>query len=244
MKAAACCLTFVIMLTALDTTVLKGQAQNQGSGPTTTPSPGKGGSSAYSQRLPLDPLVPDEKSIAERIARTDKRVTDLLGETKVRVVSVELLALKPQSLAAAKQMPRRVEVTLFQPEREVGAKIAVNLQQRAVEQVEPLASRDVPMTEQDLADAFQLALREPEVQRLLPELSSFRVQTATASRTMVAAENTVTGLPIRGTDPNDPCTKHRCMQLFFRKGKDYFSEANVIVDLSAKHVSVERKRSK
>jgi len=244
MNVGARCLVLAVMLNIAATSVLKGQAQTQTSGGTKSPTPAKAASAPASQRLPFDPLMPEEKGIAERIARTDKRVTDLVGQAGVRVVSVELLALKPESLARAQQMPRHAEVILFQPEREVGAKIAVNLQRRTVEQVERLSSREVPMTQQDLTDAFQLASREPELQKILPELPSFRVQTATDSGTLVAAENMVTGLPIRGAEANDPCTKHRCMQLFFRRGKDYFSEASVIVDLSAKHVYVERKRSR
>jgi len=233
------CLVLALMLNIAAMRVLEAQAQTQTAGGPNSPTPAEA-----SQRLPLDPLVPQEKAIAERIARTDKRVMELVGEAGVRVVSVELLALKPESLATAQEMPRRAEVMLFQPEREVGAKIAVNLQRGTVEQVERLSSREVPMTQQDLSDAFQLALGEPELQKILPELPSYHVQTANESQVLVAAQNMVTGLPIRGTKPNDPCTKHRCMQLFFKRGRDYLSEASVIVDLSAKHVYVERKRSR
>lgn len=210
------------------------------------PSPPAAGADrvAGTEALPLDPLTPQERAAAERIARADKRVIELLSEAGVRAVSVELLAIKPESLASAQQMPRRAEVILFFPEREVGARIAVNLQRKAVEQVERIPGTQVPMTEQDLTDAFRLVLRDPELQKILPEVQSFRVQSATDSRTLVPAENMVTGLPLRGTEEKDPCTKHRCMQLFFKRGRDYFTEASVIVDLSAKHVYVERSRSR
>jgi hypothetical protein len=56
-------------------------------------------------------------------------------------------------------------------------------------------------------------------------------------------QNEVTGLPVRSNDPNDPCSKHRCMQLHFRRGTDYLSLA-VDVDITAKHATVARRQSR
>jgi hypothetical protein len=39
---------------------------------------------------------------------------------------------------------------------------------------------------------------------------------------------------------DDPCTKHRCVQLMFRRGRDYLADTTVWVDLTERHVYVER----
>ncbi len=140
---------------------------------------------------------------------------------------------------------RVIEVVLFRPEGEVGARVLVNLAQNSVANVQRLDSRQVPFTPDDLKDAFQLALREPQVQRALgSEAQSFHIQGQRSAPPAEPSENVVSGLPIRSSDPKDPCSKHRCLQLFFRRGTDFLSEPVVTVDLTAKHVSVERGKSK
>ena len=54
-------------------------------------------STTASERRALDLLDTEERAYAERIARTDKRVQELLGEEGVRVVSIEPILLKPKS---------------------------------------------------------------------------------------------------------------------------------------------------
>ncbi len=198
------------------------------------------------ERGALDPLTPDEESAAERIARSDKRVKEIFGEREVRLVSATPVLIKQgESLEKIDVHQRVVEVVLFRPEPEVGARVLVNLGQNSVANVERLDSRQVPFTPDDLNDAFQLALRDPQVQKALgSEAQSFHVQGQRNMPPAAASENVVSGLPIRSSDPKDPCSKHRCLQLFFRRGTDFLSEPVVTVDLTAKHVSVERRKSK
>ncbi len=158
-----------------------------------------------SERRALDPLTGDEQAVAERIARSDARVKELLGEAGVRLVSATPVLIK----------------------------------------TERLASDQVPFTNDDLADAFQLAMRDPEVLKALgPEARTFRPRTGPPGPpTAAAPQNTVGGLPVRSPDPNDPCSTHRCLRLTFRRGTDYLSEPIVVVDLTAKHVSVEKRNT-
>ena len=196
------------------------------------------------ERRALDPLTREEQAVAERIARNDGRVKQLLGESGVRLVSARPVLLKPEGGSPEKLdlNLRQVEVVLFHPQREVGARVVVNLQRSGVVDVQQLASRQVPMTADDLADATQLALKDAEVLRMLgPAAQSFRPQTADRE---AASENQVSGLPVRSTDPADPCSKHRCMDLHFRRGTDFLSEPVVVVDLTARHVYVERRKSR
>jgi len=193
----------------------------------------------------LDPLTPEEHAVAERIARNDAKVKQLLGEGAVRLVSITPVIIKrgdsPEKIDVHQ---REVEVVLFRPQGEVGARVLVNLRQNNVANLQRLESGQVPFTVDDLNDAFQLALRDAEVERTLgPEAKSFRVQAETTEPGAAPLENEVTGLPMRSSDPKDPCYKHRCLQLLFRRGNDYLSLA-VSVDLTAKTVAVDRGQGK
>jgi hypothetical protein len=198
---------------------------------------------AASERRALDPLTGDEQAAAERIARSDAKVKELLGETGVRLVSATPVLIKTESPERFDVASRQIEVVLFRPQGEVGARVVVNLQRNAVVEVSRLASDQVPFTNDDLADAFQLAMRDAEVLKALgPEARTFRPRTGPPGPAGTAApQNTVGGLPVRSPDPNDPCSTHRCLRLTFRRGTDYLSEPIVVVDLTAKHVSVEKR---
>ncbi len=201
-------------------------------------------SPAASERRALDPMLSEERANAERLARADSRVKKLLGEAGIRVVSVEPVVMKPDSLEQMDHMARYAEVVLFRPEGELGARVTVSLQQNAVTQVHPLTGSQIPMTTEDLAEAFQLALRDSQVQKMLgSEVQSFRVQVAPGEATPSNAENQVTGLPLHSTDAKDPCSKHRCLELFFRRGEDFLIGPSVIADLTAKHIYVERRKA-
>lgn len=199
------------------------------------------GSRVATDRRALDPLTPAEQALAERIARSDGRVKEVLGEAGVRLVSVIPVLLKADVPEKTNVAQRQVEVVLFQPQREVGARVIVNLRQNVAVAVNRLTGDQVPYTNDDLADAFQLALRDPEVVRVLgPAAQTFRPRTGPPTTTAATPENVVEGLPVRSSDPNDPCSKHRCLWLMFRRGNDYLSQPSVTVDLTDKRVSVEK----
>ena len=200
-----------------------------------------------SERAALDPLTQEEEATALRIARADGRVKEALAVDNVRVVSVIPVLIKrgdsPEKLDLHQ---REIEVTLFQPQTEVGARVLVNLREGSIASLQRLSSAQVPFTNDDLKEAFQLALRDAQVQRALgPAAESFRIESERPpTATAAVPENVVSALPVRSNDPNDPCSKHRCLELFFRRGTDYLNEPIVTVDLSAKHVTVERNQSR
>jgi hypothetical protein len=202
--------------------------------PTTRPTP-----NPKPERRALDPLTSQEQAVAERIARNDSRVKELLGESGVRVVSILPVLIKTESPEKFDVKQRQIEVVLFRPQGEVGARVVVNLSQNNVVAVNRLTGDQVPYTNDDLADAFQLALRDTEVVKALgPEAQTFRIRSAPPGA--AAPKNVVEGLPVRSSDPNDPCSKHRCLWLMFRRGNDYLSQPNVTVDLTDKRVYVEK----
>jgi hypothetical protein len=183
-------------------------------------------------------MTSGEQAAAERIARNDSRVKELLGESGVRVVSVLPVLIKAESPEKFDVKQRQIEVVLFRPQGEVGARVVVNLRQNNVVAVSRLTGDQVPYTNDDLADAFQLALRDAEVLRALPEAQSFRIRPVPPGA--ATPKNIVEGLPVRSSDPNDPCSKHRCLWLLFRRGNDYLSQPSVTVDLTDKRVYVEK----
>jgi len=193
------------------------------------------------ERRALDPLTSDERSLAAYVAQEDSRVKELLGGVgaRIRVVSVLPVLIKTESPEKFDVKQRQIEVVLFRPEGEVGVRVIVNLRKQNVVAVSRLTSDQVPYTNDDLADAFQLASRDPEVMKALgPEAQTFQVRPAAPSRT--TPKNVVEGLPVRSSDPNDPCSKHRCLWLMFRRGNEYLSEPSVTVDLTDKRVYVEK----
>jgi hypothetical protein len=198
--------------------------------------------------LPLDPLTKDEEARAERLALADPRVKELLGTTQHRLVSITLLALKPELRAEghetpeqSKQIVRHAEVVFFRPEGEIGVRAVVNLNGSSVKEVSRLDGDQVPLTADDLAIALPLALRNEEVRKALgPAAESFRVEQRGETLGSTAGLNVVRALRVRGKSAGDPCSKHRCLQLFFRRGAAFLQQPAVIVDLTASQVYVER----
>lgn len=201
---------------------------------------------ASTERAALDPLTPEEEAAAVRIARADSQVKEALTAENVRIISViPVLIKRGESLEKVDLHQREIEVTLFQPRTEVGARVVVNLRQNSVASVQRLSSAQVPFTDDDLKEAFQLALRDEQVLRALgPAAQSFHIQSERPTTTAVVPENVVSGLPVRSSDPKDPCSRHRCLELFFRRGTDYLNAPVVTVDLSTKRVMVERSQAR
>src|ERR1041385_1815953 len=74
------------------------------------------------ERGALDPLTQDEQAAAERIARNDGRVKELLGANGVRLVhAIPVLIKQGEPPEKIDVRQRVIEVVLFRPEGEVGA---------------------------------------------------------------------------------------------------------------------------
>jgi hypothetical protein len=197
---------------------------------------------ARRQALPLDPLTPAEQKVAEQIAREDSKVRELLGERPL-LISVTLLFLKPegeQAVVPTKPVAidRHAEV-LFRREDEAGVRAVVNLSKRSVVAAERITSMELPLIQEDITQAAKLALADKELQSVLgDELKSYAA--ATESPGVRSQQFAITGLRLFSKGEDDPCTKHRCVQLMFRRGRDYLADATVWVDLTERHVYVER----
>jgi hypothetical protein len=211
------------------------------------PPPRRGPVPSAPGRLPLDALADDEKRAAERIALADRRVQELLGSGQRRLVSIDVFAEKPpreqlEAAAAGRPIPmaRSAEVLFFRPEGEVGVRAIVDLSAGTVTDVSRVASPQVPLTQADLAEAWQLAAREPQVRSLLgADVDRFQVAATPARGVAARPRYAVEALPMEAVAERDPCYKHRCLQLLFRRADAYLMRPIVIVDLSARKVYVE-----
>jgi len=194
------------------------------------------------QVLPLDPLTPAERKLAEQIAREDSKVRELLGN-RSQLVSIALLFLKPEGEQVAVPtdpvaIDRHAEV-LFRREDEAGVRAVVNLSKRSLVAADHITSMELPLTPEDISQAAKLALADAELRSALgEELKSYAA--AAESPGARAQQFAITGLRLFSKGEDDPCTKHRCVQLMFRRGRDYLADTTVWVDLTERHVYVER----
>jgi len=192
------------------------------------------------QTLPLDPLTSEEKVIAERVAKADSHVGELLGTGRQRLIYVEFLALKPEDEQKTRETPgrpiqigRHAEVLLYRYDGDLGVRAVVDLEKQAVKEVSRVDGEQVPLTSEDVAEALELALQNERLRtKLGPEVQQYRVE---------GGRYRVEGMRILATDESDPCWKHRCLDLLFRRGQFYLAEFPVTVDLTARTVRLERR---
>lgn len=180
--------------------------------------------------LPLDPLTMEEEQTAVQVALADPRVKQLLGEGRHRVIGVEFLSLKPADVPGREPslvgpIGRHAQVLLYRPEGDFGVRALVDLGAKGITQATRVEGGQVPLTEDDVAEARDLAFKNEQVRRMLGNrLDEFRVE----------------GLRSTGTGPQDSCLRNRCVHVLFRRGDHYLVTPTVIVDLTTRAVRVER----
>jgi hypothetical protein len=115
----------------------------------------------------------------------------------------------------------------------VGVRALVDLEKREVNEASRVDGDQVPLTSEDVAEALELALQNEQLRtKLGPEAQQYRVE---------GERYRVEGMRILATDESDPCWKHRCLDLLFRRGQFYLAEFPVTVDLTARTVRLGRR---
>lgn len=190
---------------------------------------------------PLDPLTPEEIEIATRVANGDQRVKTALGSGRQRLVQVDFFAMKPADTSTAPQrmqIGRHARVLFYRYEGDRGIDVVVDLERRTVASVTQIEGVAVPLAADEIADAFNVAIRNEGVRSFLgPRLNEFRAATLTAGE---KAETRVEGLRVIATSPRDPCYRRRCVYLIFRDQGRYLAGTKVTVNLTAQTTRVER----
>jgi hypothetical protein len=194
------------------------------------------------QELPLDPLTPEEIELAAQIASADQRVQKELGSGRRQLIRVQFLALKTgiDLKTGQEQKPlnvgRSAAVLFYRYDTNQGIHAVVDLRQKSVGNISRLEGRAVPLAIAEVEEAFALALLDKRVRILLgSKANEFRVAQPSAVQ---KPANSVEGLRVVATAPGDPCYKHRCLELHFRKREGYVAGTSVTVDLSAQKVRI------
>lgn len=197
------------------------------------------------QPLALDPLTSADRALAERIATEDSRVRELLGTGPHHLISIDLLFLKPEKEESpapvhAVEIDRNAEVIFRRGEDESGVRAIVNLTKRTVTFVSRIESRQIPLTQEDIVEAARLAVENEELRHELGTEQEGFTAAAKSSRG-ATGRYAVTGLRLFTQDEDDPCYKHRCVRVMFRRDLDYLVQPIVMVDLTTRQVNLERR---
>jgi hypothetical protein len=191
--------------------------------------------------LPLDPLTDEEQRIAERIATADVRVHKFLGDSG-RLIYVQFISVKPRAAsgdAPSEPSGRYAEVLFHIDPDRGGVRALVDLTASQVADVVQLPEQSVAINQTDVELAARIALADAQVRKLLGDRAdAFRVLTnpLTADN---ANSDYIEGLRTVGVAPDDPCTKHRCVILFFSSKNRYLlADQEILVDLTAKKTIV------
>lgn len=191
------------------------------------------------QTQPGSPIT-DIRQAAERVALSDPRMKAILGEGQLRVASgdVEMDKGEAESFlegTSDRRPTSRVVVTALNVQTNIAARAVVSVPQYRVLAVERVPADDMPLVRADADDALALAKASPEARNAVGEtLALFRIlDMGGEERVPFAAEV----LPLRFSNPDEPCSVDRCLALIFRTENGYLG-VGAHVDLTRRTVTV------
>lgn len=187
----------------------------------------------------LDPLNDAELAAAERLARDDARVREVLGAGRIFVGTVRHRVVKPAREVPAAGSPdvgRAATVLLYNPDTHRGARAIVDLREEAVTEVAAVPSEDVPSGEEELAAAWEIARTTLAVREVLGS-SVERYRPLASPDVGDEVDLEVQALPVRHA-AGGPCAEGRCLSLLFRRGDQYLTGVEVVVDVRSRTVEV------
>jgi hypothetical protein len=188
---------------------------------------------ALAQREPLkfDPLTAEERELAIRLAETDPSVKKLRGQGRQILISVELAT--PKTGDQYDDTSRHAEVVYYRYEDNQGVLALIDLKQRTVQAAVNINGDSVPLAAEEVNEALRLALQNGVVINLLgPSYKLFGIAPPEGEPKQVEA------LRVYASSPRDPCYRHRCVSLLFRRGDTFITGTEVIVDLTRQTVRV------
>jgi len=193
------------------------------------------------QVLPLDPLTPEEIALAMSVAGADARVKESLGRGRNQFIQVQFVGIKSatdgKTALEPFELKRHAAVLFYRYDTDQGIYVVIDLQQRSVGEITIVDGRSVPLARAEVSRALALALRNRQLRTLLgPQVNEFE---DIGLQTRDGLQHRVEGLRVIATSLRDPCYKHRCIELHFRKREGYVPAASVTVDLSAEKVKVQ-----
>jgi hypothetical protein len=187
---------------------------------------------------PSDPLTAEETQKLVRTATEFAQSRDALARGSFALVGTEVVDQKPSAERPTEVTPEEAgrfgSVLFFRYDKNEGVRVLVDLARNAGVEVTRIPARAVPIGREEVERAARFALADAAVARFLGgDASRFRVSEPGAEQ-----ENGIEGLRVTGASREDPCTTHRCVELFFRTGGYYVAGQRVVVDLTANTVRV------
>jgi hypothetical protein len=191
---------------------------------------------------PGAPISAEERATAEKAVLSDPRIRAIVGAEQLRVASGDVEVDKAEAesfLAGTSERPpgRRVTIVAFNMRTNKAARAVVALPQNQVLAVEPAVPTDMPLVRDDADQALALAKTSPELRRAVGDsLDRYAiVEPGSDERVPFAAQ----ALPLRNSNPKDPCSVDRCLTLILRTENGYLA-LHAQVDLTKRTVSVQR----
>lgn len=191
--------------------------------------------------LPSDPLSAEETPRLVRVATEFAQSREGLGRENFVLVGTEVVDYKPpqtdpRHVITPEDAGRYGSVLFFRYDKNAGVRVLVDLVRNAGVEVTTIPARAMPIGREEVERAARLALADPVVGRFLGAgASRFRVAEPGSDE-----ENTVEGLRVIAPRGDDPCSTHRCVDVFFRRGGYYVTGQRVTVDLTSSTVRVSR----
>jgi len=195
---------------------------------------------AQNRLPPADPLTSEEIERANKVATDAARKQ--LGNERLELVSTSLANVKPaptgerQPDPKAADVARHAIVTFYNYGRDEGFAVLVNLNTTTVAETVAVPSRSIGLARTETARAVDIALGNPEVRR---RVHADRAEYQLRSRRAAPDGDVVDAIPIRGTTPNDPCARERCVELFFQIDGRYIVGQRIVVNLTRGTVTAE-----
>ena len=169
-------------------------------------------------------LTAQEKTMMQNTAIADARVQQVLGAGQSRVAVSEAQVDKYEALAflrgdTDKPPTHRVQVVMFNPATNKAVYAFMSLEQNNILRVKEIPPADTPLFPEDGEEALAMAKASPEVQLAVgSSLSQFvYVPRGNSAQVPFAAQV----LRTRSSDPNDPCSVDRCLDLIFKTQSGY-----------------------
>jgi hypothetical protein len=195
----------------------------------------------FAQRY--QPLDPAESSRALGAARgpSEAELRRRTGRPADAPLRTEVLSVERQRLAKDEQPEtyrRRAEVTLYDYDADRRSVATVNLDTGAVESVFVASGGQPPLTNGEVARAFELVLADP---RAAAQLRADFARVASrplrdpGELTVIGFSYRAESMPDRNSAETAQCGRHRCAQLLVRAGDDVALELPII-DLSRERV--------
>ena len=190
--------------------------------------------------LPLDPLTPRERALADTVVRADARVREFLAGGQSRLINIDFISVKLAGDSAIQDnVPSRrtAEALLYRYDLNQGLRVLVDVGRRTIIEVARVPGESVPINGDEVEQAARLALRDPQVVRLFGgRVPAFRVPSSPA---MLAGDQPrIEGLRTIGATRDDPCYRRRCIVLFFFVDNQYVQVNRVFVDLNSQRVFI------